>query len=114
MTLKKRIAVVNPNVSEKDIANITNSQNQITDENYQQLCEELDLEGHDPIAGAFKFLDDGTGAVNFNVVNKFLESFNHEKLEEKDIEILHEFLDIDKDGRLTLEDFRRIFRHLGR
>ena len=114
--LKKRMATVNAIVTDKDLARLTNTPNIITSENYLELCKEYeaDMEGHDPLVGAYKLLEDSNGNIDFNIVNDIFEAFGHETLKKKDIEILHEFLDVDRNGRINLEDFKRIFKHLGR
>jgi len=44
----------------------------------------------------------------FPSCNKIFKAFNYEELVKKDIEILHEYLDIDRDGKISLEEFRAI------
>ena len=114
--MKKRIALINPSITEKDILRIGDNAHQITAENYYELCKEYaeDLEGHDPIAAAFQFLIDDSGEIDFEKVNKYFEAFGYEELQKRDVEIIHEHMDLKREGKVSLDDFKRIFKFLGR
>jgi len=114
--MKKRIALINPSITEKDILRIGDNAHQITAENYFELCKEYaeDLEGHDPITAAFQFLVDESGEIDFEKVNKYFEAFGYEELQKRDIEIIHEHMDLKREGKVSLDDFKRVFKFLGR
>ncbi len=114
--MKKRVALINPSITEKEILKIADNTNQITAENYYDLCKEYeeDLDGHDPMAAAFQFLIDESGELDFEKINKYFEIFGYEEIQKKDIEIIHEHMDLKREGKVTLDDFKRIFKFLGR
>lgn len=112
--LKKKMEVINPNLTERDIMTLMNQKNEISAKALHDLLKQNELGDFDPLGEAFKLLDDGSGELDFERLRMIFKSLNYGDLEKKDMEILYECLDIDKDGKITLDDFRELFDYLGR
>jgi len=112
--LKKKMEVINPELTEKDIMTLMNQKNEISAKALHDLLRQNELGDFDPLGEAFRLLDDGTGELDFDKLKAIFKSLNYGELEKKDTEILYECLDIDKDGKITIDDFRELFDYLGR
>ena len=66
------------------------------------------------MAEAFKVYDpQGTGYVDTTVLRGIFEKLGFGTITEEDVKILVETADVDKDGRISLEDFRRMVEPAG-
>mmetsp|Transcript_17372 Transcript_17372/g.37505 ORF Transcript_17372/g.37505 Transcript_17372/m.37505 type:complete len:174 (+) Transcript_17372:193-714(+) len=65
---------------------------------------------YDPNVEAFRIIDPhGTGYVEMNVLRRLLSQIpGVDMIDEGDMELLHELVDVDKDGRISLRDFAQI------
>ena len=62
---------------------------------------------------AFKLLDpEGKGELNIGRLKGLFKELGYSTLEKKDIEILEECMDVTGDGKITLDDFDRIFEFM--
>ena len=51
---------------------------------------------------------EGTGFADLSILRDIFSQLGFEELSEEDIQILIETADIDRDGRISLEDFRKM------
>ena len=113
--LKKRMSVINPDLSEKDLLTLTNGKPEISAKSLYELLKQNELGEFDPLGEAFKLISDAqTGDIDFNKLKSIFKTLGYGELEKKDIEILYECLDLNKDEKITIEDFRELFDYLGR
>jgi len=106
--------VINPDLTERDIMTLMNQKNEITAKALHDLLKQNELGDFDPLGEAFRLLDNGEGELDFDKLKTIFKSLNYGDLEKKDIEILYECLDVNKDGRISIDDFRELFDYLGR
>ena len=106
--------VINPNLTEKDIMTLMNQKNEISAKALHDLLKQNELGDFDPLEEAFRLLDNGTGELDFERLKMIFKSLNYGDLDKKDTDILYECLDINKDGKITIDDFRELFDYLGR
>jgi len=113
--LKKRMGVINPNLTDKDIAILTNGKNEIKAKDLYDLLLQNELSDFDPLAEAFKLLDpNGSGQLDIDRLRQVFKGLGYGDIEKKDLEILNECMDVNKDGKITIEDFKELFDYLGR
>mmetsp|Transcript_19606 Transcript_19606/g.3210 ORF Transcript_19606/g.3210 Transcript_19606/m.3210 type:complete len:140 (+) Transcript_19606:220-639(+) len=68
-----------------------------------------ELDDFDPIEEAFKFYDPGnTGFVDLERLREVFSMLGYGELSHSDMQILVECADADLDGKISLEDFRRL------
>ena len=68
-----------------------------------------DLGNFDPTEEAFKAYDPaGTGFVDTATMRSIFETLGYGEMSEDDIAVLVETADVDRDGKISLEDFRQM------
>mmetsp|Transcript_12851 Transcript_12851/g.1944 ORF Transcript_12851/g.1944 Transcript_12851/m.1944 type:complete len:95 (+) Transcript_12851:294-578(+) len=71
------------------------------------ILKNNELDDFDPIAEAFKFYDpDNTGYIDLDRLREIFALLGYGELSYGDMQILVECADADKDGKISLEDFR--------
>ena len=94
---------------------MTNGKQEISAKALHEILKQNELGDFDPLTEAFRLISNSqTGEVDFNKLKSVFETLGYGNLEKKDIEILYECLDIDKDGKITINDFKELFDFLGR
>ena len=71
------------------------------------------FKGIDPLDEAVKMLLDHD-TLDIKKLKKISHGLGYPELEKKDIEILNECLDIDRDGKITSKDFKAIFNYISK
>ena len=83
--------------------------NDISIKELYDILKYNELEDFDPIAEAFKFYDpDNTGFVDLNRLKEIFSLLGYEELTSGDLQILVECADADLDGKISLDDFRKL------
>ena len=112
--LKKKLSVINPTITDKEINLLTFGKSEIRSKDLYDLLIQNELVDFDPLAEAFKLLDPtGTGSLDIERLRYVFKGLGYGDIEKKDIEILHECMDANKDGKITIEDFKILFDYLG-
>lgn len=110
LELKKRLPIINPNFPLSEISTLTNGKNEIKSQELFDLLKENDLGDYDPVAEAFKILDTkNKGEIDLERIVELFSVLGLGNIDKKDKEILMECLDIDKDGKISFEDFKNLF-----
>lgn len=113
--LKRRLLIMNPTFPDKDIGILTNNKNEIRAKDVYDLLKQNELSDYDPLAEAFKVLDpSGSGSIDIARLKKIFQELGYGDIDKKDLDILQECLDVDKDGKISLNDIRSMFDYLGR
>ncbi|KAF4733367.1 hypothetical protein FOZ62_004039 [Perkinsus olseni] len=107
--LKERLVPFNKNITSKDLKFMMNNQNEMTFKELFALLRGNQLTGFDPAAEAFKMYDpQNTGYVNMDTVKEFFGSAGYGALSDDDTKAILQAADADGDGKLGLEDFRKL------
>ena len=105
--LRKRLGVFYKNMPAKDYRFLMNNKPELTLEDLKELLLDNEVTNFDPVAEAFKVYDpDGTGFVDTDVLRSMFENLGFGEVTDEDLMILIETGDVDKDGKISLSDFR--------
>lgn len=87
---------------------------ELTLDSLRELLEDNEITDFDPVAEAFKVYDpEGTGYANIDVMKAIFEKLGFDELSDEDVEILVETADTDRDGKISLDDFRGMLSFVG-
>ena len=79
----------------------------ITKEGLRELLADNELGQYDPIKEAFKVYDPhNTGYVDSETLRRIFQDLGYGTIDDDDLLILVETADADRDGKISLEDFR--------
>eukprot|EP01013_Petalomonas_cantuscygni_P016356 TRINITY_DN33349_c0_g1_i1.p1 TRINITY_DN33349_c0_g1~~TRINITY_DN33349_c0_g1_i1.p1 ORF type:complete len:271 (-),score=24.55 TRINITY_DN33349_c0_g1_i1:63-797(-) len=110
--LKDRLSVFYPNMTNKEYRFLI-SEPRFTVDSLWQLLEHHTLQGFDPIREAFRVYDPrDTGYIDRDTLHAVMSSMGYGQLSPEDLDVLLRTADADRDGRISLEDFRlMVTRH---
>ncbi|KAJ1458835.1 hypothetical protein M885DRAFT_512673 [Pelagophyceae sp. CCMP2097] len=107
--LRKRLGVFYKNMPAKEYRFLMNNKNEMTLEDLKELLVDNEVKNFDPVVEAFKVYDpEGTGYVDRNVLRSIFENLGFGEVTDDDVAILTETGDVDGDGRISLQDFRKM------
>eukprot|EP00397_Hematodinium_sp_SG-2012_P047012 GEMP01053307.1.p1 GENE.GEMP01053307.1~~GEMP01053307.1.p1 ORF type:complete len:172 (+),score=36.35 GEMP01053307.1:69-584(+) len=107
--VKRRLSIFYKNISNKGVKFLLNNQSEITFNDFYTLLSDNQLHNFDPVKEAFKVFDpNGTESVDMNVIKECFQELGYGDVSEEDLKIVLEIADADKDGRIGLEDFRKM------
>ena len=82
---------------------------QMTVQELQDLLMDNEVQNFDPVAEAFKVYDPhSTGFVDSEILRSIFQNLGFGEISDEDLGILVETGDKDKDGRISLQDFRNM------
>lgn len=82
-----------------------------TKESLRTLLADNELGAYDPAKEAFKAYDPGnTGYVDADTLRSIFEALGYGEISDEDLSVLVETADVDRDGRISLDDFRHMLR----
>jgi len=107
--LKKRLGVFYQNLSLREYKFLMNNKSELTESDLLALLQSNELAHYDPVAEAFKIYDPAdTGFVDLEVFREILANLGFGDITEQDVQTLIDSADLDGDGRVGLQDFRRM------
>ena len=107
--LKKKVSLFAKEMTNRDFKFLMAGKNDIELKELYDILKYNELEDFDPIAEAFKFYDpDNTGFVDEKRLKEIFSMLGYEDLTSGDYSILIECADADLDGKISLEDFRKL------
>ncbi|GMH93655.1 hypothetical protein TrVE_jg2048 [Triparma verrucosa] len=107
--LKKRLGVFYKNMPNKEFRFLMNNKSEMTVQDLQDLLTDNEIQNFDPVAEAFKVYDPhSTGYVDSEILRNIFQSLGFGDISDEDLSILVETGDVDKDGRVSLADFRNM------
>ena len=108
--LKERLGAFYKNLPQKEIKLLLGD-GPFTKETLRSLLQNNDLGGYDPTREAFKAYDpNGTGYVDTDTLRTIFSSLGYGDITDDDLAVLIETADVDRDGRISVEDFRSMLR----
>ncbi len=108
-TLKKRLGVFFPEMTAKDLRFLLNNKKDICIEDLNALLLDNEITNFDPVAEAFKSFDTkGEGSISIKKLREVFVAFGLGELSNDETDILIKAADIDGDGIIGLEDFRKL------
>lgn len=107
--LKKRLGVFYDNLSLREYKFLMNNKQELTEQDLYYLLAHNELTNYDPVEEAFKIYDPrGEGFIDEAVFKSILVKLGFGSISDQDVQTLIETADIDKDGRVSLLDFRKM------
>ena len=108
--LKQRLGAFYKNLPAKEIKLLLGD-GVFTKESLRRLLSSNELGSCDPVKEAFKVYDpSGTGFVDNDTLRSIFESIGYGEISDEDLGVLIETTDVDRDGRISLDDFRHMLR----
>ena len=106
--LKDRLGAFYKNLPAKEIKLLLGEGN-FTKDTLKNLLLNNDLGNYDPTKEAFKAYDPaGTGFVDTDTMRSIFETLGYGEMSDDDLAVLVETADVDRDGKISLEDFRQM------
>lgn len=107
--LQERLPAFYPGLKPKEYQTLMKKKSTMTLDELYGLLRDNELTDFDPVAEAFQFYDpENTGYVDPNVLRGLLESLGLGSVTDEDLATLISASDIDGDGYVNVEDFRRM------
>ena len=104
--LKQRLGAFYRNIPAKEI-NLLLGEGPFTKDSLRDLLANNELGGYDPVKEAFKVYDpNGTGFADMDMLRNIFDSLGYGDMNEDDLTVLKETADVNRDGKIDLEDFR--------
>jgi len=107
--LKKRLGVFFPDLSAKEYRFMMNNKKELSLDDLHELLDRNDIANFDPLEEAFKLYDtDNLGYIDKARLRDVFVSYGFDDMTTADLEILVKAADVDGDGKITLDDFRKM------
>jgi len=108
--LKQRLGAFYRNLPQKEIKLLL-GEGPFTKDTLRKLLQNNDLGAYDPVKEAFKAYDPhGTGFADHDMLRHIFESLGYGEINEDDLKVLIETADVDRDGQISLDDFRHMMK----
>mmetsp|Transcript_10566 Transcript_10566/g.12839 ORF Transcript_10566/g.12839 Transcript_10566/m.12839 type:complete len:166 (-) Transcript_10566:271-768(-) len=105
--LRKRLGVFYKDMPAKDYRFLMNNKPDLTEADLKELLMNNEVKDFDPVQEAFKCFDpENTGFVDIETLKEMFSNIGCGEVSDADLAILIETGDVDKDGKISLEDFR--------
>ena len=109
--LRSRLSIFYDSLSSKDIKMLLNNESELTEDYLNALLLTNEVRNFDPIAEAFKAYDpEETGFISRDMLKYVFERLGYGSLSEDDMNLLIACADSDRDGKINLNDFRRMLQ----
>ena len=107
--LKKRLGVFFPDLSAKEYRFMMNNKKELSLDDLHELLDRNDIANFDPVEEAFKLYDaDNLGYIDKARLRDVFVSYGFDDMTTADLDILVKAADVDGDGKITLDDFRKM------
>jgi calmodulin len=109
--LRRRLGAFKTGMTAKQCKFLMNNKSEMTIEDLEELLLENEVTDFDPVKEAFRAYDpDGTGFVDTNVLRAVFQKLGFGEISQGDLEILVDAADMDGDGKISLDDFRKMMQ----
>jgi Ca2+-binding EF-hand superfamily protein len=107
--LRERLAAFYPAMPISELKFLMGDQKELSLADIRELLAESTITHFDPVLEAFKVYDPaGTGYADLSILQDIFTKLGFGELSREDINVVLETADTDKDGRVSLEDFRQM------
>ena len=104
--LKKRMSAFYRNLPQKELKMLL-GEGPFTKETLRKVLSGHDLGSYDPVKEAFKSYDpNGFGHADPQMLRHIFEALGYGHIMDDDLRVLIEVADVDRDGQISLDDFR--------
>ena len=105
--LRKRLGFFFPEMTPKEYRFLMNNRKEITFADLEELLTDNEITNFDPVAEAFKLYDpDEEGSIPGSRLREIFSAYGFGDMSETDYQVLLRTADADKDGKITIADFR--------
>ncbi|DAZ92862.1 TPA: hypothetical protein N0F65_003041 [Lagenidium giganteum] len=109
--LMSRLSIFYDSLGMKDVKLLLNDETELTEEYLNSLLLTNEVKNFDPVAEAFKAYDpEETGFISRDMLRYVFDRLGYGALTEEDLNILIMCADADRDGRISLADFRKLLQ----
>ncbi len=110
--LKKKIAAVVPAFPQNEFQFFTGGKTEFEFEDLYNQLNENQLGDFDALKEGFKVLSSPEGQLDFEKLSNVSQKLGYGEVSHRDMKILLECMDLDKDGLISLEDFQGLVDYL--
>ncbi len=111
--LKKRLGVFFPDLSAKEYRFMMNNKKELAIEDLHEMLDNNDISNFDPVEEAFKLYDvENEGYINKLRLREIFDAYGFDGMTTEDVDILAKAADIDGDGKISLQDFRKMMGNI--
>lgn len=104
--LKMRMNTFYPNLDAREYKFLMGGEGSLTIDSLFEIMESNTLQNFDPLLEAFKVFDpNGTGFIDEGTLRRIMRQTGHGEIDDEDMQVLLSVADVDRDGRISLEDF---------
>eukprot|EP00698_Gefionella_okellyi_P003634 TRINITY_DN13407_c0_g1_i1.p1 TRINITY_DN13407_c0_g1~~TRINITY_DN13407_c0_g1_i1.p1 ORF type:complete len:226 (+),score=34.67 TRINITY_DN13407_c0_g1_i1:47-724(+) len=110
--VRERMSHFYPDLTLRECKLLVSSEGPFTMQKLEMMLHDNELINFDPIREAFKIYDPhGTGYVDMDTLRQILGKIGHGALSSADIDVLISSADIDRDGRISIDDFAQMMNY---
>ena len=90
-----------------------NNKKELAIEDLHEMLDNNDISNFDPVEEAFKLYDvENEGYINKLRLREIFEAYGFDGMTTEDVDILAKAADIDGDGKISLQDFRKMMGNI--
>lgn len=107
--LKKKMHLINPKFPLNEVSALTNGKNEIKAKEIFEILKENEIQDFNCAEEIFNLLDHKEdGAIDIDYISDIMRELKLANIDDKDKEILFKCLDLDRDNKITLSDFKNL------
>lgn len=110
--LRSNLGIFDDKLTSGDLRFLMDNKKQLTEAELYAMLADNELKDFDPVSEAFKTCEDPLekGYADMKKIERILQKVGFSEITETDLKNLQKAIDMDKDGKVGLDDFRRMIR----